>query len=816
MGFIQNRLAVYIAFLQTFFLADVSAQFVVQGRVTDFSSHEPLAFVAIAEQGTVNGTYTDIDGQFNLTLQDSTSVVIFNYVGYLQANILWNGEKFREIQMKKAEVTLGEVTIRPGINPAERIIRETIRNKQRNNPESDVAFTYDSYNRLVFTGKLDTTILNDSSKYAALDTTSREAYDFLNEQYLFFLESVSKRKFMPPNHSEETIIANRVSGLKQADFALLGTQMQSFSFYGEAVNILDITYLSPIANGAINKYLFILEDTTFIQQDTIFTISFRPRKGKNFKGMKGQLFINTNGFALQQVIAEPAETEGFYVKIQQQYEWFESRKWFPKQLNSYLEFPGMIINGIPIYGEGKSYIKNLKLDPPLKRSEFTPVTLMMAPGAANQPDSLWNQYRDAPLGEKERKTYHVIDSVGKEVNLDRKLKMINSIFSGQIPIGPISIDVDRLFRFNNFEGWRLGAGLHTNDLFSEKFSIGGYYGYGFRDEHSKYGGDLLIHLKRKRNLWTRVLYENDVMELGGNQFQKPGRNFLASNIYPFFVNRMDRREKVEWQFNGRIVGNFSLFAFANRQVVDSFNKYRFGNVSAEGISLFTDEYSLVETGAILRYAPGERLARTMSREIRLGGRFPVFWFKYTRGWNDLPDGDFAYERMDAMIEKTFRIKLVGDLSVTAVAGYVPQDIPLSLLYNARGTNTLDYNKKWIGIASPGSFETMQTNEFMHSQYVAIHVRHNFRELLVKTGKFAPQFVLVHNMLFGKMDHGNSHNIKFETAERGFFESGIHIDNLVRSNFTTFGIGVFYRYGPYSRDEQIENFAFKITSGWIIG
>lgn len=807
------RLLILLCFLLYSFM--LSAQLTVNGRVTDISTHEPLAFVAVVEQGTVNGTYSDIDGKFSLSITDSASVILFNYVGYLQSTLVWDGSPDWQVSLKKDEITLGEVTIRPGVNPAERIINAAIANKKRNNPEGDIAFTYDSYNKLVFTGKLDTIVMNDPSKYAGLDTNSREAYDFFNSQYLFMMESVSQRKFMPPNHSEETIIANRVSGLKLADFALLGTQMQSFSFYGESVNILDLSYLSPLANGSINKYLFILEDTTYINQDTVFTVSFRPRKGKNFKGMQGQLFINTNGFALQQVIAEPYETEGFKIKIQQQYEWVENRKWFPKQLNSFLEFPQMIINGIPIYGEGKSYIKGLKLDPPLKRSEFTPVTLMMAPRASEQPDSVWNKYRDQPLDVKESKTYHVLDSVGKAENLDRKMKMVNSVFSGQIPVGPISIDINRLFKFNNFEGWRLGAGVHTNDLLSEKFSVGGFYGYGFRDQRSKYGADILVHLKRKRNANIKALYENEVMELGGNQFIKPGMNFLTSNIYPFFVNRMDRREKTEFQINGRLLGNLSAYAFANRQVVRSYRDYAFTSYTDEGVKLFLEDYNLVETGVTLRYAPGEKLARTQTREIKLGGRFPVFYFKYTRGWNDILDGDIQYERFDVLVEKTFKIKLVGDFSVSAVAGYVPDNVPLSLLYNARGTNSLDYNRRWIGIASPGSFETMHTNEFMHSSFVAIHLRHNFKDLLLKTENFAPQFILVHNMLYGKMDNKENHNVNFSTANKGFMESGIQFDNLIRSNFTTLGLGVFYRYGEYSRADQIENFAFKLTSGWIL-
>ena len=60
---------------------------------------------------------------------------------------------------------------------------------------------------------------------------------------------------------------------------MLGTQLQSFSFYEDEVNILDLQYLSPLHNSALRKYIFTLEDTTFVGTDTLFVLSFQPKKG---------------------------------------------------------------------------------------------------------------------------------------------------------------------------------------------------------------------------------------------------------------------------------------------------------------------------------------------------------------------------------------------------------------------------------------------------------------------------------------------------------------------------------------------------------
>ena len=234
------------------------------GRVLDQKTREPLAFVSIVEQGSVNGTYSDIDGRFALTMIDTSSVVLMNLVGYESLNTKYASDEFITVRLKEKENLLNEIVIRPSVNPAERIMTKVIERRKINNPESDIAFTYDSYNKLVFGANPDSTTMADSAKFAALDSSTQEAYKFLSDQYLFMMESATQRKFYPPDKSEETIIANRVSGLKTTEFFLLGTQLQSFSFYGQSVDLLGVTYMSPLAEQAISKYLFILEDSTFI------------------------------------------------------------------------------------------------------------------------------------------------------------------------------------------------------------------------------------------------------------------------------------------------------------------------------------------------------------------------------------------------------------------------------------------------------------------------------------------------------------------------------------------------------------------------
>jgi Family of unknown function (DUF5686)/CarboxypepD_reg-like domain len=786
----------------------------IKGRVLDQNTNQPLAFVTIVEEGTQHGAYSDIDGYFTLKMLQQNSKIIFSYLGY-ESRVLSPviGELWT-VGILQHAIHIKEIKILPGENPAEVIMRKVLKNKDKNDPEKAIAFTYDSYNKLIFVADRDSSTLIKQDVVVSIDSTKPPKKDFFEDKHLFLLESATHRKHMPPGKDEETILATRVSGLKNPQFALLGTQLQSFSLYGENVSVLDEVYLSPLHNEAINKYLFILEDSTMMNDHMIYTISFRPRKNKNFVGLKGNLFISTDGWALQNVLASPADSNvSVRIRIQQQYT-KKNGVWFPEQLNSFLSFDNMKVNNTSVMGISKSYLRNVKVNPPLRKRDFGPIVLKMAPKATQVSDSVWSTYRERELDMKEAQTYVYMDSVGKAENFERKLKIFGMLGTGKIPIKFINIDVARILRINNFEGIRFGAGIHTNDFLSDKFSIGGYYAYGFKDEDHKFGGDALVHLYRKRNAWIRVSYEDDVIETGGRQLDPAPSNFLNTNYYPFFISRMDQYIKKEVQLNGRLIGTLSTTLFTNQQEIASFPTNAFSYPRTEEADLIIRKFNLEEAGVTVRWAPGEKLALAGNREVSLGSKWPVFFARYTVGSIEELDRQNSFDRWDAMIEKTFKTTLYGDITIRSLMGYVSDAVPSSLYYNARGTNNINFDRnRYIGIASPYTFETMQTNEFLHSEFIAIHIRHDFRDLLIKSKKFNPNISLVHNMIWGNYTDKKDQYLVANIADKGFMESGIYLDNLLKVGFTGIGIAAFYRYGSYALEKAEDNIVVKLSVGF---
>jgi hypothetical protein len=76
----------------------------------------------------------------------------------------------------------------------------------------------------------------------------------------------------------------------------------------------------------------------------------------------------------------------------------------------------------------------------------------------------------------------------------------------------------------------------------------------------------------------------------------------------------------------------------------------------------------------------------------------------------------------------------------------------------------------------------------------------------------PQIGFHHALGFGTMSATSmaQHSMAFKSMEKGYYEGGVILNNVLISGFSGVGIGLFYRYGPYSNTEVLENFVPKIT------
>jgi hypothetical protein len=64
------------------------------------------------------------------------------------------------------------------------------------------------------------------------------------------------------------------------------------------------------------------------------------------------------------------------------------------------------------------------------------------------------------------------------------------------------------------------------------------------------------------------------------------------------------------------------------------------------------------------------------------------------------------------------------------------------------------------------------------------------------------------MGLGYLNSSSSTKYQMTDFRKGYLESGFEINNLLRMDFLSWGLGVYYRYGPYHLPSAGDNFAYK--------
>lgn len=83
----------------------------VKGTVYD-SNNEPLVGATVSVKGNLsNGTITNIDGQFNLNVQDLKSTLVVSFVGYQTQEVALQGRSEITIRLQEDAKALDEVVV---------------------------------------------------------------------------------------------------------------------------------------------------------------------------------------------------------------------------------------------------------------------------------------------------------------------------------------------------------------------------------------------------------------------------------------------------------------------------------------------------------------------------------------------------------------------------------------------------------------------------------------------------------------------------------------------------------------------------------
>ncbi|HHP7240644.1 MAG TPA: SusC/RagA family TonB-linked outer membrane protein [Cyclobacteriaceae bacterium] len=106
------RKMISVCILALFMVIPLSAQDnVITGKVVDAENGEPLVGVSILITGTAQGSITDVDGNYRVTVPDDANSLTFSYVGYLPQRVQINGRSIIDVDLQLDVEELEEVVV---------------------------------------------------------------------------------------------------------------------------------------------------------------------------------------------------------------------------------------------------------------------------------------------------------------------------------------------------------------------------------------------------------------------------------------------------------------------------------------------------------------------------------------------------------------------------------------------------------------------------------------------------------------------------------------------------------------------------------
>jgi hypothetical protein len=804
------RIYLFFLIIFLFFLSPCPGQvFHIYGTVQETFKKTPLSYVHLIINDGEKELFTDMDGRFEITSETPIKKIKFKHHLHREAEYYYSSKDTFPLNVnlnKYLPFFYEEETD----SLTEALIENVLNNKKFNNIENLRSFSYNTYNKYIFSAeKVD----RNNKTLETIDKLSRKLpfglHELKDNQHFLILESVTHRNYLDPLHQNETVIGAKSSSINLPSLFIQTTHLQAFSIYEDYINIIGKNYISPLAKYTLDRYAFKIIDTAYVDKDTVYILKFNPQPKKYFLGTKGIVFINTKKYAVQYIIAGPALENKIDMKVIQSFGNYNN-VWFPEKTRTVAIVDKFGTRQSKMIGTANTYFYNVDLNnKSLKKKSFNENVLEFKRYANERDPEFWKSERKEAFTESDSNTYLYYDSLVHKKTIEAVLKAGEQIYYGQIPFKSINIDLNKVVNHNLLEGYRLGFGAHTNDNHSERYSIGAYAGYGFGDEKPKYGGDFVFHIEKKIELDCKASYIHDVKEAGATAFSFENYQYSSEAIRKYLLRIMDYVDELDNSISIHPLKYFRLrLSLTNSHNRPSYLYYYKG--------LLHDSYNFTDLGLGFRYAYGEKNIRLINQNIPIQSKYPIAYFQFTKGINNLY-GEYSYTKADVRIDYTIKKFLLGKTGIQMLAGITEGDIPYFKLYNLKGS------LRQPSVVIHNSFETMRYNEFLADKYIAFFFSHQFGKIYIQKPKISPSFMIMHNMGWGGLKNPSNHQISldrdFKTMEKGYYESGMFLDNIVVINLwglrTGFGTGFFVRYGSYALPKINDNLVFKLSTNFLV-
>lgn len=712
----------------------------IYGSVSDASTNQKLPFVNVVFQGSSVGVITDSLGNFELETRRKFDSLEVSLIGYRKQTLpVANGVTEEiDILLEPSSFELGEVKVRPGENPAFKILRKVIENKPLNTPERLNAYEYETYHRVRFdlnnfTEKAKKNLLLRPFNYIWDNTdTTENGVNYLpilltesNEQYFYRKEPQSKKKIIKGERTFKFFKAPRIMEFVKDMYI-------DPNIYDNYVVILDKSFPSPINDYYKRNYNFVLDSGLHrIENLDCHHIYFKP-KGKSDVAFTGEMYIDTVSYAVVQVDVEfSIEANVNFVRnywIRQNYSFEQNKQWFLTKSQVLGDFT-VIENSKDMtgfYGRKTTEVRNIKLNDPREKQFYSIVDpVVVQDSAYARSEEFWQEVRRDTFSLEEKKLVTMVDRMNNDPKWKLILATIRLLAEGWVAAGPVDLgDIWSIYSWNQIEGNRLRLGVRTNETFSKHVELGGYAAYGFRDQRWKGGANAQLTFLRNgsKKMVLGANYRNDLFQQGRSQYVIPLDHILTSFTMLSGSQKRTLIESYEGFVERQWFTGFAsrITAFRERieplslpfQQLEGLDTSNLQNIVSAGLR-FNFRFAWGETDMHATFgSDGKRL---------FFAKYPAISVEVITGFKGLWGAQFDYQHYKLKLEYQLRANKWGYLNILGEGGIINGNVPFPLL-NVPNGNPLLLN-------DDHSFNLMNYIEFISDRYVSLHLEHHFEGLL---------------------------------------------------------------------------------------
>jgi len=820
---------IFIFLISCLFTNLVEAQeTIVRGKITDANSGDPIPYVNVIFQGTTVGVTSDFDGNYELKTSTPSDTIVVSYIGYkVKKKVITKGiTQTVNLQIEEDITKLQEVVFLAGENPAFDVLRNVVRNKNKNDKRKLTAYEYDTYTKI----EIDVDNLSDKFRERKMVKKITQVLDSIERIAgedgkpilpLFITESVSKVYYRDnPSLKYENILRSKINGVGVEDGTtvtqLVGSSFQEYNFYQNWLNILAKDFVSPIADGWRLYYEYDLMDSLYVGDDYCYRLDFFPKSPQDL-AFTGSMWITKNEFALKQIdvsIGKQANLNFIEkIKIQQELEPTVEGAWLPVKNRVLVDVSEVTGTSAGMLAKFYTSNKNFTINKPHPPS-FYEIPIVMAEDArVNEEEEAWDSLRHEPLTQTEKNVYKMIDTLQNIPVVKTYTDIIKIAIGGYYDVGKVDLGpYVAMLAINDIEGVRIQPGFRTNEKFSKKWVLAGQVGYGFKDEKIKYLASVQNIMSRRRWTTLTIRARSDVSRVGIDE-ESAGDNFLllASQRfgvfrrgYYFNEGRIDFKRELFKGFTQRV--GFRYYTFE-----PTFNFAYYDTPDDVPNSSIHENFETAEFIFESRYARDELFIQSDNDRLSLGTiRWPIITIRYTKGVKGVLNSNFEYDKVRLSVYRRLRFGPLGAGYLNLTAEKVFGTLPYPLLSLHLGNQSPLYTSV--------TYNLMNYGEFISDQFASLQYQHHFEGFLLNKiplmRKLKWRLVGTANVIYGSMSQANKDiiapitldgepTLEFQSFEknRPYVELGYGVENI----FKFFRVDFVHRLS-YLQNPDIRTFA----------